>query len=398
MSGAEPTPSGALTAPAVCIDITRQVHVIDRLGRRHPLSSDQRILWASWEDATPKGGSYLWPTWSPDGRYIATFCHFPTGAEMPRVTVFEVGGVVDTELLRLDHRLPIYLHWSPDGQWLAVMSQDGSQLFLSTARLAHVGHEVRLAQGSPLFFTWLDDGRLAAFVGDGRTGELLLLDPEGVTSPVVLPGTPGNFCAPVWSGERLYYVTWEKGRTSIVAADVETGQVDELEEVVGLVGLVASPDGRFVARALAPGGDGTPYRHLAVFDTSTGKNLPIADHECLAFFWIPGADALLVSRVDMEQNVLRWDVLGLDGNLVPIAETHPTRDMGFYLRFFEQYSQSHPLVDPTGRWVLLSGGLVGHGGSDSTPHLWLVPLGGGEPHSLGYGLFGAWGPTSARIG
>jgi hypothetical protein len=75
---------------------------------------------------------------------------------------------------------------------------------------------------------------------------------------------------------------------------------------------------------------------------------------------------------------------------------YPTRDLGFYLRFFEQYAQSHPLVDPDGRFLLLAGTFADNDG-DNTPHLWRIGLDDGSAEQLGEGLFGVWGPASAAL-
>jgi hypothetical protein len=314
------------------------------------------------------------------------------------VQVLDADGVSALELVDLGRRLPIYLYWSPDGRHLAVLAQHEGRLQLSTVRPDQLGHETLLADGSPLFFTWAGSDRLAAFVGSGQPsagaipGRVALIDPRHLAPTVVLPGTPGNFCAPVWLGDRLLYVAHQLGRTAVVAGRQGSAELDEIEVVDGLVALVPSRDGRFVARAIAPDGDGTPYRRLAIIDVATGNVTPLLDQTCLAFLWTPDATALLVARVDTARNLLQWLRVGLDGRVEPLVDMYPTRDLGFYLRFFEQYSQSHHLVDPTGRYLLLAGGLEGQSDAHDRPRIWRVSLERGHVEELAEGVFAVYAP------
>jgi hypothetical protein len=165
-----------------------------------------------------------------------------------------------------------------------------------------------------------------------------------------------------------------------------------IEELRGLVALVRSPDGRQVARAVAPRGDGSPYQHLSVYDVDTGQRRDLGDHPCLAFFWLPDGSGLLTARIDTTRNMMAWSRVDLSGQASPIIEGYPTRDLGFYLRFFEQYGQSHHLVDPSGRALLLSGGIAGMGDPHRTQVVWEVPLTKGPPTRVADGVFAVYGP------
>ena len=79
---------------------------------------------------------------------------------------------------------------------------------------------------------------------------------------------------------------------------------------------------------------------------------------------------------------------GRDERLV--ARVRPSRDLRFWLRFFEQFAPTHPLVDPTGRWLLLSGARPGD--PDDTPRVFRHPLDGGAADEVGAGPFGCYAP------
>jgi len=69
----------------------------------------------------------------------------------------------------------------------------------------------------------------------------------------------------------------------------------------------------------------------------------------------------------------------------------PTRDLSFYLRFFEQYCISHPIVAPDGSAMLVPGARV-EDDEDALPSIYEVPLDGGPVQELDEGVFAVYGP------
>jgi hypothetical protein len=381
------------------IDEERQLHVLDRHGHQEAQTAggDPSLMWGWWKAVGDGRPAYSWPTWSPDGAQIACFSVQEGGAR--QVVVMDVGSIHSTAVDDLGDRLPIYLFWSPSGKDLAILTQQtgdaADRLHLAVARKDSAEIATRVAEGSPLFFTWIDQ-RIATFVGDAHHGaaRIAVIDVHGERPTRVLPGQPGNFCAPVWTGDRLMFVLQNGPVASVALSSVDGDEEPQLiEDLHGLVALVRSPDGRRVARAVAPGGDGTPYRDLAIIDGQTGSVTPVADHPCLAFMWTPDGSSLLCAQVDTDRNLVTWNRVDLNGQITHIIDMYPTRDYGFYLRFFEQYVQSHPLVDPSGRSLLMAGGLDGYGDPHRTSGLWEVPLDGGKANQIGEGLFGVYGPV-----
>lgn len=394
------------TAPVATISSDRQVHVIDVYGedRAQTAGGDPHLMWGSWTPGGTVSAAHSWPTWSPDGSRLACFAvsedSGPGGSGDAHVLILEVDGVQSLAVSELEGRLPIYLFWSPSGAELAILTQhlhpDGDRLQLTSARSDHAGSEVRLAEGTPLFFTWADR-KIAAFIGDTDTGDarLAVMHAQGKGSTTLLPGRPGNFCAPVWTGDRLIYVLQHGPRATVVASGLDDAEPTVLETVNGLVALVRSPNGRRLARAVAPSGDGTPYRNLAVIDLDTNEVRPLYDGPCLAFFWLPDGSGIITARVDTERNLMRWHRVALDGTVDSICDMYPTRDFGFYLRFFEQYAQSHHIVDPESKNLLIAGGVHGQGDPHENIALWEVPIEGGTPRQLADAVFGVYGPTPA---
>ncbi len=391
-------PFAARRAPIVLVDPSRQIQILGTDDALQPQTAggDPSLVWGWWSPDRQALPTYAWPGLSPDGTRIACFATDADGAS--QIVVIDVGGVGSAAIADLDRALPIYLFWSPDGRRVGYLAQRAApaadRLVLGVADAADPDSARELADGSPLFFTWTGD-EIAAFVGDpeGSTSRLAVFPADAARPERALAGQPGNFCAPVPFGDQVLYVTQHGPIATVLLAPADgVGEARAIESLRGLVALVASPDGARMARAVAPGGDGSPYRDLAVIDVATGRVTPVSDEPCLAFFWTPDGRALLTARVDTERNLIAWTRVSLDGRPTPLVDMYPTRDFGFYLRFFEQYSQSHPIVEPGGDRLLLAGGLLGHGDPHGPPGLFEVDVATGASRRVADGVFGAYGP------
>jgi hypothetical protein len=290
--------------------------------------------------------------------------------------------------------VPVYASWSEDGAWVARLVQRGSVLELDVLDADTLEPVAAIARTSPLFFTWAGN-RIAAFLG-GDASELpsLSVFSPGTDEVVRLPSRPCNFCAPVWRPPHVYYVAGRGGVPTLMRADTGSGVASSFEHLDGLVAVTLSPDGTQLARAVAEGGNGSPYTDLALIDPDTGESVKIREEPCLAYLWAPDSRHLAIAAVDTGANVLRWSLLDSHtGTERDLCALRPTREMAFYLRFFEQYHHTHPIVSPDGADLVL-GGELGEGPVMGVkPHVWRVPLDGSEPESLGDGVFGVFAPA-----
>lgn len=390
-------------APIAYLTDKRQLHVlgIDGVDRAQTLGVDD-LMWGSWTPQTSTRVVHSWPTFLPGGQQLV--CFRIEGDAGTAVLVLDVDGVRCTRVAELVGQLPIYLHPSPSGRHVAVLAQsteEPTRLSLVVAATDQVDRPRPLAHGTPLFFSWLPDDRLVAYVGAGaeEPGRLLVFDLDsGETT--TLPGPPGSFCTPVVlerdGAPCVMYVQQRGDVGRVVLGRPDASEPETVEVLEGLVALVASPDGRTVARAVAPGGDGTPYQDLHLIDVQTLQSRPHgADERFLACLWADDEGTLVLPRVETQRNLLAWRVLDAEGSLRPLAASYPTRDQGFFLRFFEQYVRSHPAVSPDGRHLLVAGGLDGHGDPFKDQGIWRVPLDGEAPTRLADGLFAVWGPASS---
>src|SRR5437764_14418681 len=117
------------------------------------------------------------------------------------------------------------MSWSPDGRRLAVLLQEGSELYLRVVDARGEGPPLTVAQGAPLYFTWQPDSLgLVAHVGTGTglaaSSRLLWIRLEGGqavrTSVARLPAPA--FRAPGWTrGQTAATVAFEHGDGAEVA-------------------------------------------------------------------------------------------------------------------------------------------------------------------------------------
>jgi hypothetical protein len=395
------------------LDQERQVVIIRPTGEAQTLSLPALSggLWADWGRSPAAQMPWSWPTWSPDGRQIAAFridgSEKPTSGREMAVQIFEAHGPrlgEAVEIFQVLDRLPIYLQWSVQGNAIAVLTQANDRLHLDHARLDASLTTRTVAVGSPLFFTWTPQHRLAVFVGAPAntksesvgwgSGRISVLDPEGRHAEIPLPGRPGNFCAPVAISDRVVYVAHDGAQVAIVASAPGEGTPWSLEPVDGLVALLPANDGRHILRGIAPDGDGTPYRSIARIDAITGVVDHIREAQALAFFPVGTEGGLLVARVNTARNLIEWDYHDPSGGIRTVGTCCPTRDFRFFLRFFEQFSQSHRIVDPVRRTVLLSGSPEDWNEASRKPQIFELNLDTGAVETIGLGFLGVYAPQT----
>jgi TolB protein len=143
----------------------------------------------------------------------------------------------------------------------------GYSIPTASARLRRVGHQI-----SDIVYEKLTGQRGAfnthvAYVTVERSGKeslyrLALADADGYDEQVILTSKQ-PLMSPAWSpdGERLAYVSFEKGRSLIYLQEVGSGQRELLAEFTGLNSAPSfSPDGRRLALTLSR--DGNPEIYL----------------------------------------------------------------------------------------------------------------------------------------
>jgi len=371
------------------LDRRRQLCLSGPGGQR--LSTAPDVAWGTWE-AMGDEEVHSWPTWSPDGRRVASFRIAKERGLECHVRVTEADGVTASEIAELEGRLPIYLQWSPDGSRVRVLTQEGDSLHLEEAHADDLSPPKQILEGSPLFFEHHDDD-VVAFVGEADGPALVVIRSDGKRH--ALPGVPGNFCAPMVLNDQVLYVVHTPDGMELVATEVDgTGPLRPMGAVRGLASLVGSPSGDRLAWAVDPQGTGAAYRSLSLLDPATGDSEQLTDLPLIAYLWQP--DGLgLVGVEQIDPATLRWHRIGLDGYTRKLADLHATRDLRFFLRFFEQFGRSHALIDAESRHLVLAGGLTDRDDPRGTPRIWRVGLDDEQIDEVDEGMFATYAPRSS---
>ncbi len=116
----------------------------------------------------------------------------------------------------------------------------------------------------------------ATGTGNDQNYQLFVADADGF-NPQPVVGSPEPLLSPSWShdGQRLAYVSFEKGNSAIYVQNVATGARELVSSGKGINGAPAfSPDDRYLAMTLSYSGNPEIY----IKDLSTGKKRQITNH------------------------------------------------------------------------------------------------------------------------
>jgi len=371
----------------------KQVHVVNAQG-----SSHKQVTFGSGPGATTPWGvpqrrdHSSWPCWSPDGHWLACFQSHaePSGEHPAWLTVLEVDGVEERRLAQLSEGLPIYIQWNAQAERVAALIQVEEQLELSVCEIEEIGAQRLVEQGVPLFFSWLPDGRrLLVHTGErGGTKRLIGRSADGVGPDDVFADIPGSFCTPMIVGEQAVYVTPREEGADLCIGELDGARNRVLAEVDGLVAVVPSPDGGALAYSTAARGREAIYDGIRLIHTDGAGDDPLYDGPCKAFLWSPAGDALVVAVPSRRQPGLNWVLVDVKtGETRQLCAFWPSQDQMFYLHFFEQFSQSHPLISPDGKNLVFSGHPApGQNGADVRSRIYVVSLEDEDPEPVAIAL------------
>jgi hypothetical protein len=396
----------------------RQIHVIDALG-----GTERAVTLPLGGILLPPGlmplrEGWAWPTWSPDGRWLACI-QFPLADEVRgpfQVHLVEVDGVEQRMLCEMNGEKPIYTQWSAMGDTLAILAHGSNYVALLHGSMENLGVLNRVEFGVPLFFSWAPDDRLLLLhVGPTalRPGQIVLKDPLGRRADRRSAHGPGKFCAPVYVGDHAVYVVEgaQEGISDVVVTD-EPGRPERvLFSGRGLLAIVPSADGEHLAVSSATGGEHTPYNGVSEVSVETGQTRVLTREDCLAFFYGPKAAGLLYAVVDPEENCIHWKQApqGSTGGAQGLEATHrkltsfwPTRETMFFLHFFDQYSLAHSVVSSDGRYLAWAGfpASRGHADLSGPARVFILDLldPDCQPREVAEGTFATWEPALPPLG
>jgi TolB protein len=383
-AGAQPAGAGSTRS----LDELRSNRLlgIDRRGNLFTIDADGGNLFALTADATANR-VYSQPTWSPDGSNIA-FAQVNNRQTSQLIIVRADGNqrrVLDVPFA------PFFLFWSPQGSELAYLSNwtDGRQMSIAL-NVVDLEREpltiTTVSVGQPLYFSWSPAGDQILIHVNNREVALTHLD----GSRVVLASRSSNFATPQWleDGDHLLYAVDEEGNQQIVLTNL-TGEIEQRIAFNGAASFFINPAGdklAFVDSTQSVGAN--VFGPLFVLDLEDGSYRQLSRTPVVFFAWSPDSKALLYMTVEpyRGQTWLRPHIWRQEGT-TPLNRFRPS-NLFFdqYLRFGDQYVQSHRYWSPDSQSIVFSG--VGEDGSSG---IWVQRADGSEePVLVASGFYAVW--------
>jgi len=338
-----------------------------------------------------------WPTWSPDGRWIAFGRLSVSGGNLNGAGIVLIGSDGQTErpMALPSGTAPIYLSWSPDSRYLTALVQQRDSLALQLADVSEDQPALRPAveSGAPLFSSWSPDSStlLVHVNGDRRMdarARLSRLSVRAGSEAQPLPMAPSSFNTPAWSPD---------GRDWAFAAgigDKEDGlylrQGDQSSLLARGFGpaFVWAPRGRQLAYGARISEQDDFSTGLWVTDGS-GPGTQVVDDALVAFFWAPdGRRLAYFSPGPAGLTLLSVDSSGK--NKRSLASFAPTQDFAQLMSFFDQYAQSHTVWSPDSQRVLFAGVRASGNGSSNNPHVFAAAADGSGVQQVADGSIAFW--------
>lgn len=312
--------------------------------------------------------SYYWPTWSTDGQ-LAYF-----GSSQEAANSFGLGIFVQPDPLNSDvvHSFIspgdvfTYAYWAPadcpDGACrdLAILyTAPGGNLALRMARSSEDAFDIaEIEAGGPFYWDWSPDGQSMFWARFGETLEIYDVASDEVTE--TFEEQQGFQRAVDWSpvdDQLLSAVLNESNSTDLVVFDGEE-RTTLLSNIEGVLSFEWSPDGEQIAYLDSSEGQ------LGIIDR-TGNVVANPSSGVIGFFWAPTGDKLAYLTIGadnpditakpsgQDELFLLWHVYDIaSGTSKQVASIIPTRQMVYYLNFFDQFSRSHSFWSPDGRYLV----------------------------------------------
>jgi len=391
-----PVSSAAPAGEGQIVFITPEgnIALTDPSGRRRtPITADAFI-----NEQQEAGRIYRFPTFSPDGRFLA-FTSLSTvgGTNAITSSVYVAPATPDADILTLysttEWNIP-YLDWSPDNALIAFLTVSpaaGAIRVIAREGGEAVVFDTGIPTYWPTYWHWRPDsaGMVTHLGGRATTkgkASVSLIASRGTVKDrqTVIEELPGAFQSPQWSpdGRYVLLVAYTDGQDELVLADAAGKPICTIQIVAYNAYFAWSPDGRSVAvldTTPSPQGILLPAE-LIIYDLVDGNSRAIHDEASL-FFWSPDSRKLMVyslafgagSRpLGMGSNRLsapaaQQPAAGLRieivdraaGRRVKVADVSPTGAFSQYFPYFDQYSRALTPWSPDSRRLVFAGALAG---------------------------------------
>ena len=358
---------------------------------------------------TPAGMRFTWPTWSPDGNFVAVsrYGAGENGHGGLRICLTDPAGESLTEIYAntpgtdaIARETPHYAIWSPDSANLAFVAQmprEGLTLFVHGSITG--GEPKRLLSGAPLFASWSPDSKYILV----HSGQLHYLIRSDDLEPAQIPVGSGRYMSPSWSplSNRMAFCgELSEHEQGLLVADTDGDGAKMISEVAGSATFSWHPAGRHIGLAKDLDRASGFYNSLWRVDTQEESEEQILNDRFLSFFWSPdGAFVAYVTPSAEGDGSIRWAILNVNTReSYYLADFQPTREQLNIFMFFDQYGQSHSPWSHDSRSLIFAGRLGARAVRSRLPetrssHVYTLPVAqGSSPTMVGPGAMGVWCP------
>ena len=350
---------------------------------------------------------YTWPTWSPTGDRLP-FSGIELGPGGGLQTSLYIARSEGTELEVLYQsasdgfvaaQSPHYIYWAPDGRSVAFLAAQSAGLTLLVGEVDPPGEVRVIAQGAPLYFSWVnDEGSLLLHVGDAlltssRGGAPQRLGAESARYRV--PGSSADggriaFLAPTSRSAAGLYTADAQGRGRRLALETPDGAAFLWSPTRPELAVASGS-----AEALPFYDDG-----LVIINVRDQSRRRVTSDPVLAFFWSPDGQKIAYVTPEAGGAWLRLTVALVGSDIrKEIISFIPAPGLSTVLGFFDQYALSTSLWSPDSRYLVLTGLVSSIDGGVSPPapvtsQVYLVDTTGLEsPRRLAAGDYASFRPT-----
>lgn len=325
---------------------------------------------------TDDSHGYRFPTWSPDGRYLAFI-----GPNQNEATVLYASPTAASSPVILYDQAdstPFYLYWSPNSSTLTFLTQETNGLAMRQVEAEMPGSSRLLGEGNPFYWVWSPrSDKVLMHVGGSRTfseqAHLSLLDNQAGAERVQLDFSPGRFQAPYWSsdGQYFFYIAEaESGQEGIYKTQANSLEQKLLTSLQGFVYLTLAPDGQHLAYVEVDGNHHPPFGLAYLLDAEGKQKKQLVDNPVGSIYWSPDSSKLALltlARRDggstakvgglaapLPQEVFfRWLIYDVKTETVePVASFTPTTAFLQTVPYFDQYHLSLTFWSPDSRYLV----------------------------------------------
>ena len=249
--------------------------------------------------------------------------------------------------------------WSPDGRYLAYVSERGPQGVdrILAIRSVETGQVRELRPNLSIVFLprWAPDGRSLVFEGtdfQGRHAVYRIDAATGETTPIAFSSPERRLQTPQWSpdGKKIYYTVNPYRDAALIERDLASGSERELIRREGLRYPGVSPDGRYVAgTSLDPSGKSSSLLLIPIDGGEPRELLRVTAPQSFwpMVAWMPDGRGVVVRKMLSESENASQELW-----LVPVGGGQPRQ-----LEIDTRNLNVSPIsVHPDGRQVAYLGG------------------------------------------